>query len=186
MAPMHTLARRVENADNVDEACRRFIQESETAEAKIAEAARELIKPGMTVMTHSSSGAVEAALARWARRVIATESAPAYEGRALAERLRARGVEVTVVGDDAEVSGDLLVVGADAISPRGVVNKVGTRRLVESARIPAWCLASWHKVTPEPLEVAALFDETPLGWFSGYLSERGQLRSPERTFRRPR
>ena len=186
MAPMWTLARRIENAGDVAAECRRFIEESETAEAKIAEAARELIEPGMTVMTHSSSGAVEAALARWAQRVIATESAPAFEGRAMAERLRARGVKVMVVGDDADVSGDLLVVGADAISPRGVVNKIGTRRLVGSGRVPAWCLASWHKVTPEPLEVAALFDETPLDWFSGYLSERGPLRSPERIFHRPR
>lgn len=184
MAPLQCLAKRVRRARSgvdLQEICRRFSAESRAADQAIARYAAQLIRPGATVMTHSASQAVEATLlAVPAIRVWATASEPAREGADLASRLTTAGLETRIVPDlealDTIVHADLFLVGADAISPRGVVNKRGTRELTLAARehgIPAFCLASSHKLTPRHLDVGELFDETPLSAFVRIVTESG-------------
>lgn len=96
---------------------------------------------GATVLTISSSSTVRAALleARDAGlRVICLESRPMSEGRVLAARLAENDLEVTFAVDAAAESlmpeADVVLLGADSVGDRGVVNKIGSRALVESAK----------------------------------------------------
>jgi translation initiation factor 2B subunit (eIF-2B alpha/beta/delta family) len=90
--------------------------------------------------------------------VVCSESRPMCEGVALARRLAALGVPVHLVVDAAlpEWMGraDLVLLGADAITPEGAVNKVGTEPLLHAARrtgAPAFVLADSSKWLPERL-----------------------------------
>jgi translation initiation factor 2B subunit (eIF-2B alpha/beta/delta family) len=91
------------------------------------------------VVTHSASATVrEAILHTPPAKVVCTVSAPFEEGRAFAEELRAEGLEVELVEDDAAVAhlehASLLLVGADTIFRDGsVCNKVGTATLAAAA-----------------------------------------------------
>lgn len=110
--------------------------------ARLGQNAAALLPDGAEVATLSSSGAVFAALlaARASGRSIRAlvgESRPAREGIDLAGRLHASGVPSTVVVD-AALPGlvsrcDAVVVGADSISEKEFVNKIGTLPLLLAA-----------------------------------------------------
>ncbi len=130
--------------------------------ATIRHAAARL-PPRSLVLTYSNSTAVRMALWRAVaagRRfeVVCSESRPMCEGVALARRLAALGVPVNLVVDAAlpewmERAG-LVLLGADAITPDGVVNKVGTEPLLHAARrtgVPTFVLADSSKWLPERL-----------------------------------
>jgi translation initiation factor 2B subunit (eIF-2B alpha/beta/delta family) len=188
---------------------------------KIASAAARLIKKGGVVMTHSASHTVKDALCRrWAAgkrfRVVCTESRPAREGALLARALARRGIPPVLITDalafsmikgDLERTGkpDLILVGADSVSARGVINKAGTLGLALAARawsVPFYVLAGSEKFAPRgyPLEkvirdkpaseiltalpkrlrvINRYFDITPLEYVTAIVSEHGVLR-PER------
>jgi translation initiation factor 2B subunit (eIF-2B alpha/beta/delta family) len=131
--------------------------------------ARELVA-GKTVLTHSWSSTVARAI-RGARSVVCTESLPGGEGRRAAEVLGGR-----VIPDSAayrEMAGvDVVVVGADAVTPDTVVNKVGTALVALAARergVPAWVVCGEEKfVGPEwRAEPGDLFESVPRQWFRG-------------------
>lgn len=99
------------------------------------------IQHGGTFLTMSYSGTIMAALL--AQKVLGvdvlvyvSESLPYGEGRLTAKKLVQHGVQCKLVTDSMvgavvdEV--DCCIVGADAIIPEGVVNKVGTRALAAS------------------------------------------------------
>jgi translation initiation factor 2B subunit (eIF-2B alpha/beta/delta family) len=96
--------------------------------------------PDAMVLTHSASATVrEAVLHTPPAHLFCTVSAPFEEGRALAEDLRAEGIDVEVVEDDdverALETVSLVLIGADTVYEDGSVrNKIGTRPLVEGAR----------------------------------------------------
>jgi translation initiation factor 2B subunit (eIF-2B alpha/beta/delta family) len=187
----------------------------------IASAAARLIKRDNLVMTHSASQTVKDVLCRrWAAgkrfRVVCTESRPAREGALLARALARRGIPTVLVTDalafslikgDVEKTGkpDLILVGADSVSPRGVINKAGTLGLALAARacsVPFYVLAGSEKFAPRgyPLEkvirdkpaseilsglpeqlrvINRYFDITPLEYVTAVVSENG-VRRPER------
>lgn len=140
---------------------------------RIADAAQALLGAGATVLTHSRSSTVAAALKRAAaegRRpeVICTESRPLLEGRALARELAEEGLSVRLVVDAAAFallpSADLVLVGGDSLSALGLVNKIGTRGLAIAAAqegVPFFACCSTAKFAPlrEPLVPPA--DEQP-------------------------
>ena len=71
-------------------------------------------------------------------RIVCTVSAPFEEGRAFADDLRAEGLDVDLVDDDAAESAleraSLFLIGADTVFRDGAVcNKVGTSPLAEAA-----------------------------------------------------
>ncbi|HYL81577.1 MAG TPA: hypothetical protein VEU07_12235 [Candidatus Acidoferrum sp.] len=122
-----------------------------------------LVRPGSLVLTYSSSTAVRLAL--WQAMadgkkftVVCSESRPMGEGVGLARGLTALGIPVHLTLDVALLEwierADLVLLGADAILPGGVVNKVGSGPLLQVARlagVPAYVLADSSKWLPEGL-----------------------------------
>lgn len=99
--------------------------------------------------------------------VIVCESRPLCEGVAMAQRLAAAGLHVTVITDaQAGVfveEADLVLLGADAVTPAGVVNKVGSRLLALAAKaagVPVVAVTDSLKVSPGPVTKFALPNTT--------------------------
>lgn len=181
---------------------------------RAAEHASMLIQNGDVVLTYSRSSTVVAALKRAKAAgttfdVVTAESRPNLEGRQIAKELAEDQIPVRFVVDamlGTVVDGaDRVMVGADAITPRSFVNKVGTRLLVMAAKardIPVHVVSdsgkAWVKrgdptvsvlggrirdpkevwdQPPYGVEIVNLyFEETPLEWCSGIVSELGEKR----------
>ena len=149
-------------------AVRRFMRRVEGQAPAIAERAAGLIRPGDVALTISASSLVERALrAATPRRVICLESRPANEGVALATRLSAAGLDVTLVSDaagpSAAAQADLVLLGGDTLSPSGLIHKIGTLGLALAARhhgVPVYALCGREKRLPAPLR-GALADGGP-------------------------
>lgn len=210
MSPLIRLANEVMKSS--PDAAARFVEEAIRAANSAALQAANLIDEGARVLTHSRSSTVLEAFAQ-ARRagksfaVVATESRPIFEGRTLAEALAKQDVPVTVIVDAAAALAieevEMVLVGADAITPVSVINKVGTRMIALAARekgirvfsvcdtskfIREDCLAPEHEhpaaeLWPDaPAEVSITnkyFESTPLAWFTGIVTEHGILSSKE-------
>jgi methylthioribose-1-phosphate isomerase len=137
-----------------DEASR-ILREDRDMCHRIGEHGLELLRDGMTVLTHCNAGAlatggVGTALApiylsaeRGLKvRVLAGETRPLLQGsRLTAWELQRAGVDVTVVTDNMaaiamkDLGVDLVIVGADRIAANGdVANKIGTYSLAIAAR----------------------------------------------------
>lgn len=176
--------------------------------------AAALVRARSRVLTYSNSGAVWLALWRAMAagrpfEVLCSESRPLGEGVALARRLASLGIPVHLTLDAALIQwvpqASLLLLGADAITPHVVVNKVGTEPLLYAARragIPAYVLADSSKWLPDrlarfwrmrpesPAEIAALrhpnlvihnryFDQSPLALVTAIVWEGGVARPGE-------
>jgi translation initiation factor 2B subunit (eIF-2B alpha/beta/delta family) len=161
-----------------------------------------------TIVTYSNSHSVTTALQQAhacgrVRRVILSESRPAYDGRLQAQALAEAQIEVEYSVDmglfERLPEADAVLLGADAVFPHGVVNKLGTHALVQLARaqnLPVWslCLSlkflpaaasalfriiehPGHEVWPEAPQRLRMhnhyFDTTPLSLFTGIISEAG-------------
>lgn len=136
----------------------RVYQQLSEASERVAENAAELIKPNMTIMTHSRSSQVMALFEHLLERhmdfnVVVTISAPGNEGLLLASQLSRLGVPVTVI-TDAEMGQmmpkvDMNIVGCDNwLADRHFVNKTGTLLQALAARHfgkPFWVLADSFK-----------------------------------------
>lgn len=176
----------------------------------LCEHALSVIPPQASILTYSNSSIVIAAL-RYAHdhghmlRVILSESRPTYDGRPQATALLQHGIAVEYSIDMAlferlpEVR--LVVVGADAVFPHGVVNKLGTHALAQISQhqhVPIYSLCTTNKFLPAaaislmqiaehagdevwPEAPAGLdirnhyFDTTPLDLFSGIVCEDGVM-----------
>jgi len=135
-----------------------FGRDLERERAEVAERFRLLAERQRwrSAATYSRSGQVgeclAAASAAGLRRVLLSEARPAMEGILFAEELENAGFEVVLTADAALPSllpeADALVVGADAVTGEGFVNKVGTGMLLREARrlgIPTVILAVSRK-----------------------------------------
>jgi translation initiation factor 2B subunit (eIF-2B alpha/beta/delta family) len=213
MAPMFNLTHRVLAASDVPAACSDFLESMERGAALVAVNAAALVEDGMTVMTHSFSSTILEGLREAARSgkrfsAICPESRPVCEGVALAASLGMNGISSSVITDAAIYrflpSVQLVWVGADAVSPRGVVNKTGTSLLALAARefgVPVYVLCGSDKFLPgsheappeeprDPGEIVArdlplvtahnyYFDLTPLAYITGIVTESGILKPAE-------
>ena len=213
MAPMlHLAAAVLARPGEVPAACEEFIARLEAAAQAVAERAATLVHRGDVVATHSRSSSVLAALRyAWAQgkrfSVYLTESRPMAEGVKLAGELAAAGIPVKLFVD-AGLSlivseARVVLVGADAITGDGVINKIGTWPLALAAReraVPVYALASTDKFVPsdyelpaelprDPAEVYAspptgvwvvnyYFEATPLDLFHAVVTELGSM-APE-------
>ncbi|HEY3228412.1 MAG TPA: translation initiation factor eIF-2B [Roseiflexaceae bacterium] len=176
---------------------------------RVAEGALGLIADGSTIITISHSGTVEQALlhARRAGRrfsVICLESRPACEGREAATSLASADVPVKLVVDAAATAlvqtAQVVLVGADLLNNRGLVNKIGTRALALAAQVssvpfytlcggekflpPGYCPPDqqewpagevWADAPPEVKVQNRYFEWTPLEELSGIVTEQGTL-----------
>jgi translation initiation factor eIF-2B subunit delta len=123
------------------------------------------------VITFSYSSTVATALLAARSRlasVMVSEARPLLEGRTMAERLAAAGIEVSLVSDAALVGSldhyDTVVVGADAVFADAYVNKIGTGILQERARRmnrPFYVLADTSKFLPPTLAAFHRIEEKP-------------------------
>ena len=105
------------------------------------------------------------------------------EGSDLAASLQAQGVEVLCIRDGDVQSKldecDAVLVGADAISPAVLVNKVGTNRIAAEAKRPFYVAYTLDKLIPCATAAGDLFDETPLDLITAVITERGPLTPDE-------
>jgi translation initiation factor eIF-2B subunit delta len=131
---------------------------------------------GKVVLTHSCSSTVVHALrAGRPRTVICTESLPGGEGRRTAAVLNGRVIHDAVVYSalsDIEV----VVVGADAVTPETVINKVGTAMVALAARErrrPVWVLCGSEKFVPSGWkpELGELFESIPRAWVTRIIDD---------------
>jgi translation initiation factor 2B subunit (eIF-2B alpha/beta/delta family) len=213
MGPVFNLAWRALSCPDVPAACRDFLESMERNAARVAEIAAGLVNDGVPVMTHSFSSTVLGALREASRRgkrfsAICPESRPVCEGIAMAASLGMAGVGACVIADAAiyrflpEVG--LVLVGADAVSPRSIFNKTGTALLALAASefgVRVYALCPTDRFLPRPYQpppeeskdprellgrelphVTALnyyFDATPLEYLSGIVTEDGILTPAE-------
>jgi translation initiation factor 2B subunit (eIF-2B alpha/beta/delta family) len=187
---------------------RRFRHSACQSMAALCQQTLVLLPPQATILTYSNSATVIAALhhahARGrVQRVILSESRPTYDGRPQALALLAHRITVEYSVDmalfDRLPEVQVILVGADAVFPHGLVNKVGTRPLAQLAQyagIPMFSLCSSGKFLPAaavPLVRFAdhpgqevwpdappgvsirnrYFETTPLSCFTGIISEHG-------------
>src|SRR5215212_6783484 len=175
---------------------------------RLAEGALGLIAEGRRIVTISNSSTVQHALIhaqRAGRRleVICAESRPSLEGREQAALLMNCGLSVRLLDDaaaiEATAQADLALVGADMLTNRGLINKIGTRPMAIAAReagVPFYTLCGSEKFLPPGFQlrqqpdlsvedvwsdapqdagVPRFFDFTPLEALSGIVTEQGIL-----------
>lgn len=174
----------------------------------LCQQALTVLSPRSTVLTYANSTTVIAAL-RYAhahgrvRRVLLSESRPAYDGRPQARALLEYGIAVEYSIDIALcerlAEADVVLVGADAVFPEHFVNKLGTHALAQLARlhgVPVFSLCAANKFlpaaavslvrivdhprdevwpdAPDDLLISnRYFDATPLALVHGIVSEQG-------------
>ncbi|AEK72264.1 translation initiation factor IF-2B subunit alpha [Thermococcus sp. 4557] len=212
MASLYNLARFIPitgDPDVVRTKAEEFIRLGEEAKREIGNIGSELIDENEVVITHSFSSAVlEIFRAAWRKekhfRVILTESAPDYEGIALARELDSIGVPFEVI-TDAQLGlfarkATLALVGADNVTRDGAaVNKAGTYLLALACHdngVPFYVAAESFKLHPElssgEVEIVErpyvrqgyrvrnmLFDVTPWRYVRGIITEFGVLVPPK-------
>ena len=130
--------------------------------------------------------------------VITTETRPRMQGRITAKDLIKVGIDTTEIVDDAiaDVIDDIdcVLVGSDAITAEGIINKVGTRTIAEIAKLhkkPFYAAADMCKVIKKiPIEMRSsdevwtkrpkkmkirnfAFDITPWKYVTGVITEKG-------------
>jgi translation initiation factor 2B subunit (eIF-2B alpha/beta/delta family) len=219
MAPFLNLANSVlmgvEQEEDVErikeamsEAAKAFLRGLREIPRRVAIHAARLLSGRGRILTHSCSSTVFEAIrftsgSGGRLSVICTESRPALEGVRMAKKLAAEGVGVDLAIDSAapcllrEV--DLLLTGGDALSPLGLVNKMGSYGLAIAARtcgVPFYVLCGTDKILTEelaerlrieprdPAEVLPTphpgvevinqyFDITPIEFLSGVVTEEG-------------
>jgi translation initiation factor eIF-2B subunit delta len=187
-----------------------FLDSLMTGAEEIRGHALALLKGKKVVLTLSYSSTIMRVLEH-ARglEVICPESRPLLEGLRTAKELGAKGIRVRVVADFAALSlvgeCDLVMLGADAITPKGVVNKIGTYGLALAARakgVPFYVLAGTekflsppfsdvlrieeknpqeitHETIPQGIVENLYFDLTPLNLIAGVVTQDGIMSGNE-------
>ena len=191
-----------------------FVSRLETGIEEISRRTFDLIPDGSRILAHSFSTTVLRALtdAKVQEKrfdVICTESRPICEGHEMAAKLAEAQIKVQLQIDSAApyaIRGvDLVLVGADCITPLGLVNKVGTYGVALSAEergIPLYVLCGTEKLlgagmakgfrilrkdskeiwseAPKGVEVLNFyFDTTPLNFLTAIVTEEGVIRGSD-------
>ena len=131
----------------------------------------KLIKNNNVIFTHCHSTNVSNALiyAKKAGKkfeVYNTETRPLYQGRKTAQELGKAGIKVTIFADSSFETAllktqdtkkvNLILIGADALVKKGVINKIGSGAISEIAyhhRIPVYIVADSWKYTPKKVSL---------------------------------
>ncbi len=212
MASLYNLTRFIPLTDNPDFVklkAEEFIKLSEEAKREIGNIGSELIDENEVIITHSFSSAVLeifkfAQMKGKSFRVILTESAPDYEGLALARELEKLGVPFEII-TDAQIGiftkrATMALVGADNMTRDGaLINKSGTYLLALAcydSGIPFYVAAESFKIHPklkaEEVKIVErkfkrnhllirgyVFDVTPWKYVRGVITEFGILVPPK-------
>jgi len=179
----------------------RVLGEEKSANSKIAELARRKVDASRLITMSYSSTVMNTLRVMGQNRelmVTVVESQPGGEGRRTAKIISSYGIETELIPDSLVLSRmkdvEAAIVGADAVTSEGVVNKVGTYALTLAAtnhRVPSYALCSWSKLCPmrfEDLgfverrlgknltESSQMFESTPTESFHRFITDRGVLR----------
>ena len=152
-----------------ENALERFAEQAARAPEQIGRLVADLVSlraPGAArdhrIVTFSASGTVRACLRAVAATgeltVTCAEGRPAYEGRDMAAALFGDGVHVELLSDAGATSvvaeASAVMVGADAVSSRWLINKCGTAALAAAAaaaHVPVIVVAGSDKLTSSAL-----------------------------------
>lgn len=137
----------------------------ENAKNTINKEVLKLIKNNSIVYTHCHSGSVTKALI-YAKNhkkkfeVYNTETRPLYQGRITSKELSKAGIKVTQFVDSAFhqaiPKADIILIGADAILEKGVINKIGSATVAELAsihKIPLYIISDSWKFSPKNVKI---------------------------------
>jgi translation initiation factor 2B subunit (eIF-2B alpha/beta/delta family)/ADP-ribose pyrophosphatase YjhB (NUDIX family) len=105
--------------------------------------------------------------------IVCSRSHPGDEGM-----LMAKDLDTDAIDDDQLLSTiskyDLILIGADSLTDDDLVNKIGTKRLIQAARrnqVIVWCIADrwkiWEDMFPPPME--EIFESVPRSWIDRIL-----------------
>lgn len=182
MAPLWRLSSAVLEAADHQVAAASFARMLLAERAGLSRAAAAALGRFERVVTHSFSSSVVDAVAASGVKAVCARSDPGGEGEAMVGALEGRGViasEVTDLGAlGAVASGLPLVAGADAVGSGGIVNKVGTRRLVEAARAAGGTsniVAGTSKLLAVDLPARHPFERVPLDVVDRVITDVGVL-----------
>ena len=190
-----------------------FSQSIDAGEKRICQNTADRLKSISPIATYSSSRTIKKTLELLHKKnnslmVYCAESRPKNEGILLAKSLAEKNIDVSVMTDATLFSIikkiSALIIGADAITEKSVINKIGSYPLVQLAiqqKIPVYCLCHCYKLIPanytmenEPKKPATdileneqenitvinyYFDFTPLHLFTGFITEKGFLHTKE-------
>lgn len=154
------------------------------AQEKINSFVYKKIKNNSVIFTHCHSTNVINALIEAKEKgkkfeVYNTETRPLYQGRKTAKQLENAGIAVTMFVDSAigvaldKEQGtkkvNLVLLGADALNEKGIVNKVGSEtiaRIAQQEKIPVYIVAdSWkyseRKIPLENRKLNEIWDKAP-------------------------
>jgi len=145
---------------------------------KINKKTLKLIKNNSVIFTHCHSSTVVNALIYAKKKakkfeVYNTETRPLYQGRKTAKELKKARIKVTMFVDSAVSIAlkksqktrdvDLILLGADAILKKGVINKVGSGVIAQLAKlnkIPLYIISDSWKYFPKNVKIEQRdFDE---------------------------
>ena len=165
---------------------KKILNHFDEAQEKINKKVLKLIKNNDVVFTHCHSTNVINALIYAKKKekkfeVYNTETRPLFQGRKTARELKKAGIKITMFVDSAVgvvLSGeqgnkkpDLVLLGADALLKKGVVNKIGSEtiaKLAKQEKIPVYIVAdSWKstkkKILMEGRKLDEVWDNAPKG-----------------------
>jgi len=138
-----------------------MVSDSLRAIEKIAEYTLKLTGDSITIMTHSYSSTVVAALREVSSRrenirIVVTRSGSGEDGIETARQLGGCGVPVKLIDDAAAavhiLQAGMLVLGADTVCPEGVINATGSYQLAvisAAAGVPVYVLCDTLKFDAE-------------------------------------
>jgi translation initiation factor 2B subunit (eIF-2B alpha/beta/delta family) len=124
--------------------------------ALVKHLAEQLPTEGTVVTVSASSLVIDALKSAPRLRVLCAVSEPGGEGRDAADTLKEAGMDCALIPDGAlaqqSTRADVVVFGADAVGPVGILNKTGTLAAALGARTglrPCLCVASTTKIVDE-------------------------------------
>ncbi|HII16191.1 MAG TPA: hypothetical protein HA362_07855 [Nanoarchaeota archaeon] len=153
---------RLQGLDNIKElkaeaknAAKDVLLLKKAAKECLAKIGAGLVENNSIVYTHCHSSSVTAILKEAAKtkkfEVYNTETRPHFQGRITAEELAKAKIPVTHFVDSAArfalKKADIMMIGADAITPTGIYNKIGSGLIAELAKkhdVPVYsCSVAW-------------------------------------------
>ena len=182
MAPLWRLGADVLGAVDSSAGVRTFRERLQRDRRAVHVAAPAL--PDRLLTISYSSMVTEVVRVRRPASVVCMASEPGGEGVRMAAALSA-STEAIVIDDEEAIAScpaDAVVVGADAITPTSLVNKVKTGRIAESAGehgIVCFGIAGETKLVPVELPFGSPFEAMALDLFSGIATPAGLLSPPD-------
>ena len=143
----------------------KIILHFEDAQKKINKNVQKIIKNKKVIYTHCHSTNVSKALISAKGKgerfeVVNTETRPLFQGRKTAREMSAARIKTTTFVDSAMdqaiKKSDIVLLGADAILKRGVINKIGSGAIAKLAKIdkkPLYIVADSWKFSPRNVRI---------------------------------